>query len=259
MRDFTLNKYQKLIRSILESGYQISTFEDFIRTNPAGPVVILRHDVDDRPYQSLLKARFEHSIGVKSTYYFRIVPESNHPEIIRETAELGHEIGYHYEDLSLANGEPDKAIELFVRNLHYFRKYYPVDTICMHGSPASVWDNRLIWQSFKYKDYGISAEPYFDIDFNTTLYLTDTGRTWNGSAVSVRDKVKSPLLKQHSVRTTEQLIKRFKERSLPQRIMITTHPQRWDNQLLPWLRELILQNIKNGIKKYLYISPPMTD
>jgi hypothetical protein len=259
MRDFTLNKYMQLIRTILDAGYSILPFEEFIRNKPEGKVVILRHDVDDRPFQSLLKARFEQSQGVKSTYYFRIVPESNHPDIIRGIADLGHEIGYHYEDLSLANGDPEKAIELFVRNLHYFRKFYPVDTICMHGSPASVWDNRLIWQTYKYRDYGISAEPYFDIDFNSTLYLTDTGRRWNGSGVSVRDKVKSQLQQSHTIRTTSQLIKRFKEGNLPDQIMITTHPQRWDNNVFNWLKELILQNIKNGIKKYLYISPPMTD
>jgi len=39
------------------------------------------------------------------------------------------------------------------------------------------------------EDYGIIAEPYFDMDFKEVLYLTDTGRRWDGDRVSVRDKV----------------------------------------------------------------------
>ena len=43
----------------------------------------------------------------------------------------------------------DKLFELaicdFGRNLEKFRKFYPVKTICMHGSPLSKWDNRDLW------------------------------------------------------------------------------------------------------------------
>ena len=39
------------------------------------------------------------------------------------------------------------------------------------------------------EDYGIIAEPYFDLDFDEVFYLTDTGRRWDGDDVSVRDKV----------------------------------------------------------------------
>jgi hypothetical protein len=35
---------------------------------------------------------------------------------------------------------------------------------------------------------GIIGEPYFDVDFSKMLYLTDTGRRWDGGIVSVRDK-----------------------------------------------------------------------
>ncbi|MBA7531110.1 hypothetical protein ES705_23321 [subsurface metagenome] len=40
--------------------------------------------------------------AIKGTYYFRIVTQSFNPEIIEQIAELGHEIGYHYEDFVLA-------------------------------------------------------------------------------------------------------------------------------------------------------------
>ncbi|MFM1746083.1 MAG: hypothetical protein RLZZ630_2020 [Bacteroidota bacterium] len=259
MRDFTLNKYELLLKVIRRNGYTILPFVDFIEGNRPEKVVILRHDVDNKPKQSLEKARIEYDAGIRSTYYFRIVEESNDPEVIEKIASLGHEIGYHYEDLSLANGEFDKAIDLFAKHLQYFRKFYPVKTICMHGSPASVWDNRLIWRNYNYRDFGVIAEPYFDIDFSHTLYLTDTGRRWNGSAVSVRDKIKNSFQSQYNFRTTQQVLEAFDSGKTPYVIMMTTHPQRWDNNLAPWMSEFVLQNIKNAIKKYLYITPPMTD
>ena len=33
--------------------------------------------------------------------------------------------------------------------------------------------------------------------------------------------------------------------------MITTHPQRWTNRPLPWLKELVGQNLKNVVKAAL--------
>lgn len=257
--DFTLKKYHELLETFQGNGYTIMAYEDlFQRTTPA-KYVIMRHDVDDLPEQSLAKAEIENSLGIRSTYYFRIVDESNHPTIIRQIAKLGHEIGYHYEDLSLANGNFKKAIKLFEKNLAYFREYYPVKTICMHGSPASIWDNRLIWRDYSYKEYGIIAEPYFDVNFNDTLYLTDTGRKWNGNKVSVRDKVKTKFQEEYTFRKTNQIIYAADHQQLPPKIMITTHPQRWHNNIQPWLRELVLQNIKNAIKKYFYVANPMNE
>ena len=81
------------------------SFDQFIR-NPKDRVVILRHDVDTLPENSLKTAKLEHDLGIKGTYYFRIVRESYDEIIIKQIAGLGHEIGYHYENLStMMNGE----------------------------------------------------------------------------------------------------------------------------------------------------------
>ena len=61
----------------------------------------------------------------------------------------------------------------------------------MHGSPLSKYDNKLLWKYYNYRDFGIIGEPYFDVDFSKVLYLTDTGRRWNGNRVSIRDKISS--------------------------------------------------------------------
>jgi hypothetical protein len=33
--------------------------------------------------------------------------------------------------------------------------------------------------------------------------------------------------------------------------MLTFHPQRWTDKPLPWLQELVLQNVKNVVKRLM--------
>jgi hypothetical protein len=138
-------------------------------------VIILRHDVDRRPGNALKTARLEHDLGIPASYYFRAVPESWDEAIIQKIAGLGHEIGYHYENLSACKGDPGRAWEDFQANLAKLRDLAPVTTICMHGSPLSRINNLDLWKTHDYKALGIVGEPYLDVDFTQVFYLTDTG------------------------------------------------------------------------------------
>lgn len=250
MRDFTLKPYQLLLKNLLKAGYSFQPFEEYLE-KPLERVVILRHDVDALPQNSLGTALLEKELGIRGTYYFRIVKQSNKPEIIKKIAELGHEIGYHYEDLAIENGNMEKAIEEFEKNLNYFRSFYPVRTICMHGSPLSKYDNRKLWDKYNYRDYGIIGEPYFDINFSKVFYLTDTGRRWNGEKVNVRDKM---LIKEKEwpvFHSTNDIIRAVENGEFPEQVMITVHPQRWTNSIFTWAKELVLQNVKNAVKYFL--------
>ena len=54
-------------------------------------------------------------------------------------------------------------------------------------------------------------------------------------------------------RTTHDIIKAAEEGRLPDRIMITVHPQRWNDGLLPWAKEFVFQNVKN-VGKYWIVK-----
>jgi hypothetical protein len=254
--DFTINTYSNLLKNLLRAGFSFQTFEQFL-IYALPKTIVLRHDVDLLPRNSLRNAQIEHELGIRGSYYFRIVPESNHPEIIRKIAALGHEIGYHYEDLTFCKGNENDAYVNFKKNLDYFWQFYPVKTICMHGSPMSRYDSRDLWKYYDYKQLGIIGEPYFDIDFSKVLYITDTGRRWDGDKVSVRDKaynnISDVTIKQFQNRfrfhSTNEIIKAALEGELPNQIMITTHPQRWFNNPILWTKELIQQNLKNFVKR----------
>jgi hypothetical protein len=251
-RDFTLEVYQDLLHSFLKNDYKFFTFSEYLSSNDKGnqKIVILRHDVDRKPANALKIAQMENELGIKASYYFRIVKKSYNENIIKEIVNLRHEIGYHYEDLSLAKGDFEKAIKTFKTNLDNLRKLYPIKTICMHGSPLSKLDNKEIWKKINYHDYGIDGESYYDLDFNKILSLTDTGRRWNGNRFSVRDKVDQDY--HFNFHTTYDILESIS--ALPNKILINTHPQRWNNNHLMWSYELISQNIKDIIKKFIVNS-----
>ena len=378
--DFTLKTYKNLLQALKTRGFSFYTFSRYLQQehpNEPKQQVILRHDVDLLPKNALQTAKIEHSLGIRSTYFFRIIPETFKPDIIQQIADVGHEIGYHYEDLTLAaesvgsssgseqseenndkkiqswvrrirpaaagargkrgsgkersqrsevggqqtktntvethgraytnynsrastnnrryvihrilktiksnknkigisedsipisergfpfrglrgaRGQADlitHAYELFRYHLEQLRQYVPVKTICMHGSPKSKYDSKDLWKYYDYRKLGILGEPYFDIDFNEVFYLTDTGRRWDGWKVSLRDKVpqqeqwKEQGLVFHS---TQEIIKAAENNQLPNKIMITTHPQRWTDRPVPWVKEFLWQNVKNVGKYFL--------
>jgi hypothetical protein len=398
--DFTIATYKQLLGTLLMQGFLFQKFTDYL-LEPGETSFVLRHDVDLLPLNSLKFARIQATQGIKGSYYFRVVPGSWDEAVISEIAGLGHEVGYHYEDVSLAarrlrdlgtkglrdektKGQRDEgtkgqrgknnrlqdnwrlekelvdiAIESFAKNLQRLREIAPVNTICMHGSPMSRWDSRLLWKYYDYKDFGIIGEPYFDFNFDDMLYLTDTGRRWDGEAVSLRDKAQgaghhpsqgygwqsraqgenpfadwkvkpfkyreesggekdletkrlrdeetkrqrderealstsvsqslslsvpqspslsvsqslspsvpqslSPSVSQSlspsvpqslspsvssrmpfpKFHSTFDIIRAAENGQLPDKIMMTFHPQRWTDKLLPWVKELVWQNVKN--------------
>ncbi|WP_236610014.1 hypothetical protein [Desulfotignum phosphitoxidans] len=229
----------------MEKGYEFQPFAGFIQA-PAGRVIILRHDVDRRPGNALKTARLEHDLGIPASYYFRAVTESWDEAIIRKIAGLGHEIGYHYENLSACKGDEGCAWEDFQANLAKLRELSPVTTICMHGSPLSRINNLDLWQTRDYKALGIVGEPYLDVDFTQVFYLTDTGRRWNHAGASIRDRVDSGF--DIRVNSTGHLMELAREGRLPEQVMINTHPQRWEDRVGHWVWELVWQNVKNAVK-----------
>jgi len=273
--DFTLTIYRELLITLQKQGYSFFTFHDFCLGKAIGRYVILRHDIDKHPLNALIIARIEFTLGIQASYYFQTKQEIYNPEIIKQIANLGHEIGYHYNDLVAAKGNAQIAIEGFQANLALFRSFVPITTVAMHGSPTSKYDNRDLWKNYDYKDYGLIGEPYFDIDFSTMHYLTDTGRMWDGERYSVRDRVdnyqftvnkerktrktKCKNLKVNHLHNTSDLINSINCGTFPDQAMMTTHPQRWTDNKFQWLEELIMQRFKNVLKWFLVGKNPISD
>ena len=105
--DFTLDLFSSLLTALNDAGYQLMPVSDWNMNKQSGHQrqILLRHDVDRAAERSVATAVIEHNLGVRGTYYFRIMPESYDVQVIRQIMSLGHEIGYHYEDLDLSARE----------------------------------------------------------------------------------------------------------------------------------------------------------
>ncbi len=261
--DFTIDKYKELLEALTKhDGFSI------------------RHDVDLRPDYSLRVAQVEAEMGVKATYYFRTAPESYDEAVIKQIVSLGHMAGYHYECLTTCNGDMEAAYEDFCRNLEKLRKVVPISTACAHGSPRSPWNSQSMWETTRLvgqadgtprdnettslRDIhalGIGYEPMLDTDFSRTLYLTDTGRRWDGYKVSVRDKV--PHYQEQWIEeglvfhSTDDIIRALLNPEHPIHkygLLINTHPQRWMPFGAQWLVEAGLQQAKNIAKRVIVLN-----
>lgn len=267
--DFNLQLYIKLITKLLENGYKFYPFKIY-RSVSNKKIVILRHDIDRMPQNALKMAEIEAKLGVYGTYYFRINNGKVYDQTIKKIVELGHEVGYHYEEIYttvrkqrrsaikgnfiyafrgsrkflLEENIKREAYELFKKNLSKMRNITEIKTIAMHGNPISRYDNKIMWDDYDYKMLGIVGEPYFDINWNDFGYLTDTGRHWNKEIGNIRDKVNSRF--KLKFKSTNDMIKNIDK--LPDKIMFTIHPERWSDNLWIWTKQLIAQNFKNIIK-----------
>lgn len=100
-----------------------------------------------------------------------------------------------------------------------------------------------------------------DTDFSRTLYLTDTGRRWDGYNVIVRDKV--PMYQEQwnaeglTFHSTDDIILALNNPQHPihrKELLVNTHPQRWMPFGIQWMAEAGLQQAKNIAKRVIVIA-----
>lgn len=247
-KDFTIHKFKRLCEAIVDN-YPTITMAEYVEGRLPERFVIMRHDVDRMPGHALETARIEEELGIRATYYFRAKKSVFKPDIMRNIRDLGHEIGYHYETLSDVNGDHDKAIRLFQSNLDKFRHICDVRTICMHGRPLSKYDNRDLWNTYDFRDFGITGEAYLsagkDLD-----YFSDTGRSWSNRN-NLRDFITGGR-ESHTARTTDNLIE-LVEGYKVNKFYILTHPERWSLNVPDWVLYNSLDIAFNMGKKALVL------
>ncbi|MBN2010056.1 hypothetical protein JW960_11995 [candidate division KSB1 bacterium] len=259
MTDFTLKAYHKYLDAILSSSLNVITLGEYFKNRPTESFCIIRHDVDRKPMHALRMAELEYKMNIHASYFFRTRKHTFKPGIIRQIFECGHEIGYHYENVSDTHGDLDKALFDFKNQLNKLRHFVPVSTICMHGRPFSPYDNRRLWQNSTNKrllssELGIAGDVYLDIDYTTIRYISDTGRNWHQSRSNIRDRVVSDY--QPDFSGYDDLVKFFRTaKSHP--IIFLTHPERWSHNwgdwLIQWSKDYVINfakalvNLKSNI------------
>ncbi len=217
--DFTINKYESLCKVL--SNKKVYTLESFLINKPKSNFVILRHDIDRKPNNALKIALIENNYNIKSTYYFRVNNSTNF-DVLNKIKTLGHEVGYHYEVLSKSRGDYKKALLLFENEINLLRKNCEINTICMHGSPISKYNNLNLWNQYDFKKFNVLGDAFISID--NIYYYTDSGGSWNRKD-NLRDHLPKEILPVDIINTTDELINKILYND--NNYYITTHPERW--------------------------------
>ena len=249
-RDFTLAQYKAICLALQEAGYQTMTVAQYlVDVSKPARIAVLRHDVDRFPGRALQMARMEQRAGICSTYYFRANRSVFRPHILRDISQMGHEVGYHYETLSKSGGDFPAAIKRFEKELASLREVCPIQTISMHGSPLSRYDNRDLWKRYDFRQFNLTGEAYLSIDYHQLAYLTDAGRSWADNPYNLRDRVAGEQTPS-GIRSSVDLIAAIREKRFEQ-ICISAHPERWAGNLPEWLASASLDLAANTIKAAL--------
>jgi hypothetical protein len=216
--------------------------------------VVLRHDVERKPENALDFARMEADHGVVSTYYVRTVDDTFDPWILDSLESLGHEVGYHYEDVDRMDGDVEAARRSFQRNLARMRAHATVDTVCVHDNPLTAHDNREMWNDMPdFKQYNLLGGAYLSVDFNDMLYLSDTGRTWRDSLLERRDDTVENNGQDLQIDMTADLIELLSKQD--ENFYLVTHPDRWAGNTVEYVTETAFDTARSVVKYGLQVVP----
>lgn len=98
-----LDEYEKINQLAMEQGYTFKTTLQFYREavlekQPQTNIFIHRHDIDTDVKTARRFFESECKLGIKTSYYFRL--NTIDIGLMREIAQYGSEVGYHYEELA---------------------------------------------------------------------------------------------------------------------------------------------------------------
>jgi hypothetical protein len=139
-------EYGRLLKTAIGAGYQVVALESFLdgAVDPeGGPVLILRHDVDQHPSSALRMSDVEVALGLRSTWYLRWRTASL--PLVEELRRRGGEVGFHYETLTSAvlagDGLPADREELLRLGRERLRAeieafaelFGPIRSVAAHG------------------------------------------------------------------------------------------------------------------------------
>lgn len=182
---FSFDYYRHLLERGQDAGYVISSFERYDSRNPR--TLIMRHDVDYTLNGVAQLARIEIDLGATSTYLFRVHAHEYNVftphvyRLIRDLRAAGHEIGLHFEAMSVGRAIGVDPVELLKKEKQFLELVYgaPIITASEHRDISQVVHETPNFHEHHdprqagFQNY--SLEPRF---FRDMKYLSDSNAVW---------------------------------------------------------------------------------
>lgn len=173
--NFTYESYKGMIELLRTHGYEFVGYHDYEKD---GKCVILRHDIDNSIEKAVALAEIEKALGVRSTYFvlltsdFYNVASAKSIAGLKRIADLGHEIGLHFDEMAYPEENRNDVPGLIKREADILGQILGMDirSVSMHRPSKETL-------AADYKIPGV-VNSYGQTFFHEFKYLSDSRRRW---------------------------------------------------------------------------------
>jgi hypothetical protein len=232
-KDFSISSYRDLLKN-LNTTHRPILYKNVKERNEEKPFVLLRHDVDMSPQNSLVLSKIEHQENIKSTYFIQLagwfynVFEPEIKSIFLEIKSLGHDIGLHFDPTSyhINSIEDLEKNILFEKNILEQLLNIKINVFSFHN-PA---DKHIDMNEFEIAGLINAYSSFFK---KNAIYTSDSNGYWRHQSIS--DAI----------------------RSNPKcNLQILTHPEWWGVELLDpksKVKKIIKNRARETYRNHLYL------
>lgn len=181
---FTYEAYGNLLNLLKSNGYEFKGYSDW---NGSKKCVIMRHDIDDDIGMAYNLAAFERDGGVSSTFFVILTSDlynvfsKKNADLLKEIADLGHEIGLHFDEMRYPEiiGDVDGIREKIIWEAGVLSEAVgkKICTVSMHRPSKNILDADI-------EIPGI-LNSYSKTYFKDFKYLSDSRRRWRESVEDI--------------------------------------------------------------------------
>lgn len=180
---FTYKAYSEILKTALDSGYEILCIRDLLK-KPRIPskVLLLRHDIDKNPHSMYPLAETELKFGVTSSIFVRVMGAEYNPFSYSVTTDLleleknEFEIGLHSNFLEFATNTNQNPISILAAETKILSSIYNVKGISCHRDINYVVNSlpylQNNWESIK-QATGLEYDAYDDSLFGNLVYVNE--------------------------------------------------------------------------------------
>ncbi len=258
---FVYKKWDAFCKNLKEKG--ITSIPAKEVTEQTKNYLVLKHDVETDVSKAYKMAKIEHKYGHRGSYYVQayLIEKEENVKMLKEMADLGHEVSYHYDVLDSQKGDIQKAIEEFDKNKQKFEENgFTLKTLCQHGNPVvervGYTSNRDFFRSplvqEKYpmlSDIMVNFKEKHNTDY---MYFSDAGRKFKMIFDPINNDIVNSDDKNITYSDLNALLNVLKS---DKSYIISTHPHRWTDSAILYVLKLVAFKIITFIAKILMKIP----
>jgi hypothetical protein len=189
---FSFSYYRQMLNQAIDAGYRCTSFANY--SESSSRTVIVRHDVDYTLNGVREMAEIERSLGINASYFFRVHANEYNlfspyvQQLLRHLMMLGHEIGLHFEAMSVGRALAVDPPDLLRREIKILELACgkAIESVSEHRDISQVVHSTPNFHDiYDPLDSGVkryALEPRF---FKEMKYLSDSNGVWREGDLSM--------------------------------------------------------------------------